>query len=227
LVVSLFSSFGVVKNIESVTQKLFGVKEASIWLNSNSDSSSKIFSWWDAGHLITFFAEKRVVCDNRNYFGQLSEINKSVAEFFITPDVNKAFSIIKGYDSDYLVIYPQLFTQMRVLTAYSQGPKNALDSRVISNYYGFCDRIDSNIICDGKVLVDLRENKSDYWIDEPNSLIGDNNYYFYLGEDFYFMLDEKTNNSNLAKIFFESSETSKYYKKVYSVNGTRIFKVLK
>ncbi|MDD2531645.1 MAG: hypothetical protein PHO61_03080, partial [Candidatus ainarchaeum sp.] len=87
--------------------------------------------------------------------------------------------------------------------------------------------VDVNIICDGQVLVDLREDKSDYWIEASNSLIDGEEYYFYLGEDFYFMIDENTNQTNLAKIFFESEETKKYYEKVYSKNGTRIFKVLK
>ncbi|MDD2531870.1 MAG: STT3 domain-containing protein [Candidatus ainarchaeum sp.] len=224
---NLFYSFLMIQNTESVTQKIFGVKEASVWLKSNSDVNSKVFSWWDAGHLITFFGEKKVVCDNRNYFGPLGQVNQDVAEFFSTTDVNQGKKIIEKYSPNYIIIYPQLFTQLRVFRAYYKSPKEALDSKFNNNYYGFCERVDVNIICDGQVLVDLREDKSDYWIEASNSLIDGEEYYFYLGEDFYFMVDENTNQTNLAKIFFESEETKKYYKKVYSKNGTRIFKVLK
>ncbi|MFA6319984.1 MAG: STT3 domain-containing protein [archaeon] len=224
---NLFYSFLMIQNTESVTQKIFGVKEASVWLKSNSDVNSKVFSWWDAGHLITFFGEKKVVCDNRNYFGPLGQVNQDVAEFFSTTDANQGKKIIEKYSPNYIIIYPQLFTQLRVFRAYSKNPKEALNSKFNNNYYGFCERLDDNIICDGQILVDLRKDKSDYWIEASNSLIDGEEYYFYLGEDFYFMIDENTNQTNLAKIFFESEETKKYYEKIYSKNGTRIFKVLK
>lgn len=224
---NLFYTFLMIQNVEPITQKIFGVKEASIWLKSNSENSSKVFSWWDAGHLITFFGEQKVVCDNRNYFGPQSQVNKDVAEFFSTNDVEQGVKIISKYSPDYILIYPKLFTQLRVLKAYFKSPKEALESNFNSNYYGFCERLDNNIICDGQILVDLREDKSDYWQNVSNSLIDGEEYYFYLGEDFYFIIDENTNQTNLAKIFFESEETKKYYKKVYSKNGARMFEVLK
>ena len=84
------------------------------------------------------------------------------------------------------------------------------------------------MICNGqaipKTTYDTQFN--DIWKNTPTEFYnGSTAIYYYGVNDQLILVGPSYNQTNLAKVYFNSSETSKYYEEVYSKNGMKIFKV--
>jgi len=231
-----------IPNIEFTTPNW---KPALDWMKNETPENAKMFNWWDEGHWITFLGERAVLNDNRN---MSKESDQDFALFTVTSDLNTALrmfdpdnptpaGIAKGYDSDYVVLSTDFFYKMVSMSQYAYDTTNYDDPRIVPFRYGVsysfgCSMTEKGeVICGQNVFqpsqwsfmpVKWQEMPSDFY-QERIPL------WFYKDTDvpIWYILNEATNQSMLARLWFNEPETMKYFEQVYAKEGIKIFKIKK
>jgi hypothetical protein len=201
------------------------------WIIANTPTDAKFFNWWNDGHVLALTTERRFSTDNRNASG---EANKAYAQFVITPDTNLAYFIAsKQIGTDYILLESELVASMPSFEDYNAGiiSSNALKAKYSVGSYNILTCTDNNTTmnCSGNAIPkDQFLAISSKWKSTPDAFPdGTNPVFYYRTNDQILVLNKAMNNTNFAKVFTNSEETSKYYSEVYSKNGMKIFKVLK
>ena len=203
--------------------------DAMNWINENTNKEAKFMNWWGDGHQLAFVTERNFSTDNRNESGTA---NKAYAEFNITTDTNKAYDIIKNkIGAEYIILQLNNFYSGPTYEYYVQ---NKVDGSLGAKYYDFqtriigCNDINEGKVCNGQ-LIPTNVYETDFsskWKSTPNEFYNGQVPIFYYGEGNTLTIIGNTyNNTNLAKVYFNSDETSQYYDEVYSSGGLKIFKV--
>ena len=120
----------------SVIPSLFGQekyvpdseKNAMLFLKENSDLDSLIFSRWDRGHPLAFFAQRKVLIDGYFEFAEnLDEKNNAMKEIIVTSNCSKIERIRNEFNFDYFFVNKNALID----SAYING---ILDSKHCSNF---------------------------------------------------------------------------------------------
>jgi dolichyl-diphosphooligosaccharide--protein glycosyltransferase len=152
-------------------------KETVFWLKDNTDVNANIFNWWDYGHWIAYFSERKVATDNTNSF---IEGDSNVAMFMITDDVNKAKEILRKYEADYIPVETDYFQRLGSFGMYAYITTNTSDPR-ITKYFGVALSCSStktevtgiiNYSCGGNTIPESEFSLlPSVWQDKPNELM--------------------------------------------------------
>ena len=222
-----------VPNIEFDT----GWKQGLFWLRDNTPQDAKIFNWWDEGHWITGVAERKVIIDNRNY-DWAGDMNS--AQFIISNDLNNSINIVKYYDSDYVMFGDDLLMKQGSLGLYAFNTTNFSDPR-IQGYMGVgfnCSKNEDALTkkatyqCGGNSLPEDQMNQlPTQWSNKPNQMdeTGRNPLFIYRAKDNsrLYIVNAKTNNTVLAKMWFYDPGVTSYFEEVYFYKEVKIFKINK
>jgi len=214
---------------------------AQQWIISNTPTDAKFFNWWDQGHILAFTTDRRFSTDNRN---ESDAANKALAIFVTTTDTNLAYTVasknvydanLGGYfiGADYIILSSDMFLSAPTFEFYVE---NRVDAKLAQKYsvgtYRVIDCENTTgptILCSGNSISQSDWNKlSTTWKQIPDDFQnGSVPLFYYRTNDQLLILNQPLNNTNLAKIWTNSEETSKYYKEVYSNKGIKIFKIIK
>ncbi|MFA5125904.1 MAG: STT3 domain-containing protein [archaeon] len=203
---------------------------AQSWIIQNTAQDAKFFNWWDQGHILAFTTDRKFSTDNRNASG---EANQALAKFATTNDTNEAYTIAsKTTGADYIILESTMFASLPTFEYYVA---DKIDGKLSEKYYKAnfrvlnCQDNNSTVICEGTSISREEWDKlSDKWKQVPDDFQnGSEPLFYYRTNDQLIILNQAMNNTNLAKIWTNSDETSKYYEDVYSKQGVKIFKIKK
>ena len=208
-----------------------GVIDRMDWIINNTPTDAKFFNWWNEGHVLALTTERKFSTDNRNASG---EANEAYARFIITPDSNLAYTIAsKQIGADYVLLESELVGAMSSFEDYNLGTlaSNTLKAKYSTGNYNILNCTDNNttVNCNGNTLSKEQFlSISQKWKSTPDAFPdGTNPVFYYRTNDQLLILNKAMNNTNFAKVFTNSDETSTYYSEVYSKGGLKIFKILK
>ncbi len=214
-------------------------KKTLQWMQEpeNIPPDAKMFNWWDEGHWISFIGERAVLVDNRNLSW---EGDSDFARFILTKDLGEAVEIIKNYDSDYIVLSNDMFLKVGSFGYYAYNTTNSSDPRIINflfmpHYAIPCGRTTEQGVvyyqCGGNRWSEAEMNSlPTNWQSQALGVTEQSVPYFvYRDSDnmnVYF-LNIATNESMLAKLWFNQTEAAQYFEEVYGSEGMKIIKVKK
>ena len=211
-------------------------RETLFWINENTPEDSKIFNWWDYGHWITYFAERKASTDNTNSY---VEADSEFAQFIISDDLNKTKNLLKKYDPDYLVADNSYFKRFNSFASYAHMTTDYSDSK-ITKYFGAtlsCNkafsRSDPSKYAYRCGQLTLKKQGYDSlpteWRNKPNEVINGQPVFIY--KDKYsndiFIANSAINNSYFAKLWLGSEDMDNFGEMVYNNNGVRVYKINK
>ncbi|MFA5930782.1 MAG: STT3 domain-containing protein [archaeon] len=192
------------------------------WLHNNTDSNAKLMNWWELGHVITFISERKVSSDNQNWPCPTCGPNKNFAEFVLETDINNAFLIAsKRIGADYVILDARMLSHPDSVKAHLYGVTN---DNVVAGRYIDCLNALNLDYCNSALSSNLLNKTLFSW---KNLDLNASKNYVYGGKDFVLLLNQVMNNTNMAKVFFESEETKVLYTKVYDRQGIRVFRINK
>jgi asparagine N-glycosylation enzyme membrane subunit Stt3 len=212
-----------------------GWLEAFDWINENTSEDAKIFNWWDHGHWITYFTERRASTDNTNYS---KEANQDFATFILTTDLNKSVEIIKKYDADYIMVENDMFGKYRAYALYKYQATSFTDPRV-TKYVGLASRCyeqrtpvsqQVSYMCSiGNLEKTQMENTPTTWQKKPAQLVDNIPTHLYRDKNnnYYYFLNPAINSSTMAKMWFYEENASNYFTEVFHNETVKVFKVNK
>jgi len=114
-----------------------GWLESFEWINENAAEDAKIFNWWDHGHWITYFTERRASTDNTNFS---QEANRDFAAFILSSDLNESIELIRKYDADYIMVENEMFSKYSAYALYKYNARNFSDPNVTKYSHGRSSR---------------------------------------------------------------------------------------
>jgi asparagine N-glycosylation enzyme membrane subunit Stt3 len=200
------------------------------WIKINTPQDAKLFNWWNEGHMISFITGRKVSSDNRNF---AMRANQGFAEFVIETDTDKAYNVVaKEFGADYIIISSDMFYSMVSFEYYYANKvvpeKGAKYSEAPTRLMG-CSDLNTIISCEGNnIPKEQYDSFSKTWKSLPDEFYnGEKPLFFYADNSQLVVLNQAINNTNLAKVWLNSEETSKYYEEVYATPSIKIFKVLK
>ena len=205
-----------------------------LWLYNNTPKDAKIFNWWDYGHWIAYFSERKVATDNTN---ARLQGDSDVAKFIITGDLNKAKSIIKDYNADYFIADSSYINRYNSFALYAYITTNFSDPRV-TQYLGRTITCQKGYVagtglvhnCGGQNYSDAQFNKfADKWTSEPTTILNNSTpivvYRSKDGSEIY-VVNMVANNSMFTKIWMNSPDAN-FMSLVHQAGNVRIYKINK
>ena len=204
------------------------------WINENTSSDIKIMNWWDQGHWITYFTDRKASTDNTN---SSLEGDGDFAKLIITDDLNESISLLKKYDADYILSDTSYFSKYNSFAIYAYRTTNFSDPRIIKyngmtlpctkEYTPVTNKVRYN--CRGAMFTETNfDLVPTTWQKNPQ-LINGTPMFLYRSENKseMYVLNPVVNNSIFAKIWFKEESVQKYVSEVYSSYTTKTFKVNK
>ncbi len=202
--------------------------ETMDWIKENTDENAKFFNWWGDGHQLAFVTERKFSVDNRNESGFG---NRAYAEFNITNDVNRGYQIAKeDIGADYIFLTSSSFNSGPTFEFYFH---EKVDSELGRKYYDFdsriisCYKTEQGMNCQGNLVpIEQFNAMNPNWKNTPSDFYnGQTPVYYYADRNELIILGPTYNNTNLAKVYFNSEETKQFYEEVFAYNGMKIFRV--
>jgi len=227
-------SFFVSTNVPPIDQQT-DWKETVFWLYDNTDVNANIFNWWDYGHWIAYFSERKVATDNTNSF---LEGDSDVAMFIITDDLNKAKELLIKYEADYIPVESDYFRRFGSFAMYAHITTNTNDPRV-TKYFGTVITCSStkteitgviNYSCGQNQIPETEFNKLPaIWQEKPNELLQNTPVYIYRDpkNTALYILNESANNTMFTRMWFSDPELDGLFTNVYTNGSVNVFKVNK
>jgi dolichyl-diphosphooligosaccharide--protein glycosyltransferase len=209
-------------------------RESIFWIADNTPEDSKIFNWWDYGHWITYFSERKASSDNTNIF---MEANSDFGLFILTEDINFTKDTLEKYDTDYFIADNTYFNRYSSFGSYGFVTINYQDPR-ITRYISFVVDCYPGSVGDGKLAYKCEDNIfteeqmlkiPTTWVDKPVTVINGIPIFMYRLKDNskIVYLNAVANNSAFSKIWFEEEEYSSLFTKVYENGAVRIYQINK
>lgn len=236
-------SFFVTQNTPNIEYDS-GWKQSLYWVEANTPVDSKFINWWDEGHWLTFIGQRKATLDNRNY-----DLNSAaeVAKFVITIDENEARRLILNdkYDPDYLIFDDGMLTGQQGLIYYAFGffAGGSQDNPEIIPYQfaqgAALSCVKQTNALSGTVSYDCQGNQlgqeqwatiPTVWQSSPNQVSGREAIFVYRSEDRegnskLYLLSPSTNESMMAKLWFNAPSVSSEFETVYHFKDVKVFKV--
>ena len=212
-------------------------RESIFWIVDNTSEDAKIFNWWDFGHWLTYFTQRKVSSDNTN---ARMEANSDFGLFVLSEDINFTKDLMRKYDSDYVIIDNKYFNRYASFGSYGYLTINFQDPR-ITRYVSFVSDCHTGFLdeeraykCGENILTETEFKEiPDTWVDFPTTVISAQGnqvpIYLYRLENpaKLVFLNENANNTTFAKIWFGEEEHKEIFSLVYENRDVRIYKVNK
>ncbi|MFA5358087.1 MAG: STT3 domain-containing protein [archaeon] len=221
-------------------------KEAANWISDNTSEDAKLFNWWNQGHILSFITGRKVSTDNRNYsfcanyaMAKFVDTDNTALAYKIASTQNEilpTYSTCENYSvgADYIVLDTSMFQTEPQFYFYTIGKIDYSDA----NYarYGnapinvlSCSADGENMNCGGNTLPKTEFDKfPETWTSTPAQFYnGKEPLYIYKYQSALVVLNQTVNNSNLAKVWFNSDETKNNYTEVFANTSVKIFKIIK
>ena len=206
-------------------------RTAQDWIITNTPTDAKFFNWWDQGHILAFLTDRKYSTDNRNAYGPA---NTALAKFAITTDTNVGYQIAsKEIGADYIVLDSSMFSSAPTFEFYVA---NKIDYSLVTKYQTGIIRI-MNCVDDNSSTINCENNQltraqwdglATTWKSIPDDFYnGTEPLFYYRSNSNFIVLNSAMNNTNLAKVWMDSNETSKYYDIAYNAGGIMILKIKK
>jgi dolichyl-diphosphooligosaccharide--protein glycosyltransferase len=207
-------------------------RESIFWIGANTPIDAKIFNWWDYGHWITYFSERKASTDNTNAF---MEGDSDFGLFILSQDLNNSKNLMKKYDVDYFIADNTYFNRYTSFASYGYVTTDYKDPRVAKYVSATFNCLKGNVAdgtkaykCNDNIFTEAQMTKiPTTWIDSPSDVINGMPMYVYRLEDNskIFFLNDAGNNSGFAKIWFSEKEYKKTFSIAYENGAVRIYKV--
>jgi len=196
------------------------------FINTNTPQDAKLLNNWGMGHILSYETRRAVSADNRNY----SPIaNAQFARFENDTNTEEVYKMVIDMKTDYIILDKSDF--------YSLQPNAFYIANKISSLIGQeftqpliqiieCGRSGTTLNCNGNTIDQNQIPPG--WSSIPAQFYsGKYPLYFYIYQDSLIVLNTAANNTNLAKVFANSSETSKYYTRAFESPKYLVLKVNK
>ncbi len=210
---------------------------ASLWLKANTPEDTKIVNWWNYGHPLSFYSERAVMIENRNYS---VEATQASALFYVTEDLNKALEIVNEYKPTHILVDSDTFN-----TGYSLAQAVVRDTNPYNEYiYPFllgqsyitpCGEENNIYYCSGlsqTLSKELVDSFPTTWTNTPNQTNPNNPrvpFYVYFSKgtpDELMVLIPRMNSTIATKLWLHEPEVMQYFEEIYHNGGIKIFKIL-
>lgn len=212
-----------------------GWKTALFWADENLPKDAKFFNWWDEGHWISFLSNRKTLIDNRNAD---TSATRDVALFIIETDTNKAYDLVKKYDSTHLIFGDDLLEKMSNLGFYAYNITNASDSRIQGIFGAIvgCSKQQTaltkeiSISCGGNTFQqDEFNNLPILWQSGPNTFIAQNTPGFVYREkegNKLYVFSTRANQLMLVRLWMGDPAVKEKFTEIYrNTGGVRIYEV--
>lgn len=205
------------------------------WIDANTPTDAKIFNWWDYGHWITFFTDRKASTDNTNSH---MEGDSDYAMFIITNDMNTNKEILKKYDADYLIADSGYFSRYNSFAAYAYVTTNFSDPKV-SKYMGVVlsctptvteNTNQLNYNCGGNIFTKNEFLKiPTTWQSQPSQILQGTPVFVYRSSNNneLYIFNAAVNNSTFAKLWFNDPSAQDIGELAYSSGNVRVYKINK
>jgi asparagine N-glycosylation enzyme membrane subunit Stt3 len=210
-------------------------QNAMFWVKDNSSADAKIFNWWDSGHWIAYFTERKVSTDNTN---ASAEATSDFGMFLISEDLNFSKGMLKKYDADYFMVESSYLTRMSSFAIYGYWTTNFSDPRV-TKYYGLglgCSKVVTPISgavsynCQGNVLpeAEMAKIKTEYHT-APDQIMQGMPVYLYKEKDNsrIYLINAAINKTIFARVWFNDPTVEPFIELSYSSGDVRVYSVNK
>ncbi len=205
------------------------------WVKENTAQDSKIFNWWDYGHWITYFTERKASSDNTN---SNVSATSDFAKFILTDDINASKALLKKYDADYIMVDSKTLQKHRALALYANLTINFQDPRV-QKYLSVrvaCQKRTTPItntvtyVCGNQPFTEADFLKiSEKWTTTPAMIDQGTPLYLYrdLDGSAIYLFNAAVNRSIFVRTWFNDPSLEKQAEVVYSSGDVRVYKVNK
>lgn len=213
-----------------------GWKETLSWVKDNTPEDSNFFNWWDEGHWITFLGERKAIADNRNI-----DLNadSDAALFILATDENSPDEIIAKYHAHYIIFGDDLLSKHQSLATYAYQSIDFTDPNLAQyvNSLGVafpCSKSQEALTgavsfnCGGNTFTDQQFFAiPTQWSEQPLAVQGRDVFFLYRTPegDRLYILNPTTNNTFIAKLWFQKPEVALKYEEVFRNQGVKVFKV--
>lgn len=227
-------SFFVMSKVPPIVEEK-NWQNAMFWVKDNSSENAKIFNWWDSGHWIAYFTERKVSTDNTNAY---AEGTKDFGMFLISEDLNFSKEMLKEYDADFVMTESSYLTRMSSFAVYGYWTTNFSDPRV-TKYTGIglgCSKVVTPISgavsynCQGNVLPEeeMVKIKTEYHT-VPDQIMQGLPVYLYKEKDNsrIYLINAAINKTIFARVWFNDTTIEPFMELVYSSGDVRVYKVNK
>ncbi|NCC70958.1 hypothetical protein EOM09_05230, partial [bacterium] len=102
-------------------------RNSLFWINENTSQDAKFLNWWDYGHWLTYFGERKASTDNTN---SSIEGDSDFAMLTITTDNNTIKHILTEYDAEYYIADNSYFSRFYSFGMYAYITTNYQDPRI-------------------------------------------------------------------------------------------------
>ncbi|MFH0714460.1 MAG: STT3 domain-containing protein [Candidatus Diapherotrites archaeon] len=216
-----------------------GWKEGLHWAHDNLPADAKIFNWWNDGHWISFFTQRKTAIDNRNASPQS---NSDVSKFIITSDENEANSIIQKFGSTHIMFSDDtdsLFSGQASFAMYAFNTTDTSNPQLaayLGSYGGVmpCNKQTTAVsgsttfVCGPNNIPESQFNSiPTEWTETASQASGRELLFVYRSKenDRLYILNATANNSEIAKLWFHKPSVAAKYEEIYSFESVKIFKV--
>lgn len=210
-------------------------QNAMFWVYDNTPTDAKILNWWDYGHWIAYFSERKVSTDNTNSSG---EATSDFGKFMISEDINNTKEILKKYDTDYIMVESDYLQRMSSFAIYGYWTTNFNDPK-ITRYLGVvvdCYKQEKaisgtvNYICGNQAIseVEINKIKTEYHT-APDQVMENVPIYMYREKDNskIYLLNAAVNKTIFARMIFDDKTLEPIVTKAQSFGKVRVYKVNK
>jgi hypothetical protein len=174
--------------------------------------------------------ERKVSTDNRNWSFQA---NLAMANFITTSDVNYAFSIAdQNIGADYIVLDSSMFLKEPTYLFYKFNKVDYSNAEIKPFLEGVvrvisCSEQTGGMNCGGTIVTSADFNNiPTKWTSAPSQFVnGKYPIYIYKSKNTLIALNQATNNSNLAKVWFNSDDVNGMYTDVFTNDVVKILKI--
>lgn len=227
-------SFFVMSKVPPIVEEK-NWQNAMFWVKDNSSEDAKIFNWWDSGHWIAYFTERKVSTDNTNAY---SEGTSDFGMFLISEDLNYSKDMLKKYDADFVMAESSYITRMSSFAVYGYWTTNFNDPRV-TKYFGReigCYKVVASLSgvvsynCYGNKLPEKEMEKiNTEYHTTPDQIMQGVPMYLYREKDNsrIYLLNAATNKTIFARVWFNDPTIEPFMELAYSSGEVRVYKVNK
>lgn len=227
-------SFFVMSKVPPIVEEK-NWQNAMFWVKDNSSEDAKIFNWWDSGHWIAYFTERKVSTDNTNAY---TEGTSDFGMFLISEDLNYSKAMLKKYNADFVMAESSYITRMSSFAVYGYWTTNFNDPRV-TKYFGReigCYKEVASLSgvvsynCYGnKLPAEEMEKISTEYHTMPDQIMQGVPMYLYREKDNsrIYLLNAATNKTIFARVWFNDPTIEPFMELAYSSGEVRVYKVNK
>jgi asparagine N-glycosylation enzyme membrane subunit Stt3 len=205
------------------------------WIKENTGKEVKIFNWWDYGHWITYFTERKASTDNTN---SNNRATSDFGKFIISQDINESKELLRKYDADYVLVDSKTLQKHMAFALYAHLTINYQDPRV-QKYLSMrsdCQKHKTPITNVVSYVCNNQSFTEEGFLDMPTTwkstpYIVDQGTPLYVYRDLnnsaFYLFNNAVNKTIFVRLWFNDPSVEPILDLVYSKGDVRLYKVNK